>query len=180
MRAAALAAAVVLVVAALASRRARDAAPSAAPGGRASVPAVVQLTREAEVALQSGHSEEALARATAALEGAPGSALAHNQAGRAAAARFRETGDPALADEARRCFQAALAADPTFWPALQNLGDLEERAGHPTAAAGAYRRLLAASPGHPDRSRLEAAIARAAAGSPHGARRRAAAERDLP
>ena len=134
--------------------------PPPGPGAAvAPLPPGVRLTREAEAALQAGRTEEALERARAASDAEPRSVLAQNQAGRAAAARFARTGDPADAALARSAFEQALALDPGFWPALQNLGELEEARGDRAGAIAAYRRLLVAQPSHPERARLEALVA---------------------
>jgi tetratricopeptide (TPR) repeat protein len=143
------------------------------PNAPVAVSAAVQLTRGADVALQAGRTAEALSMARDAAQREPRSAVAHNLAGRAAAARFAETHDVTDAAAARAAFEQALAVDPTFWPALQNLGELEEASGDTRGAAAAYRRLLEAQPDHPEQPRFAAVIARAdaAAAPPRGSRR---------
>jgi tetratricopeptide (TPR) repeat protein len=143
------------------------------PNAPVAVPAAVQLTRDADAALQAGRTAEALSMARDAAQREPRSAVAHNLAGRAAAGRFAETHDAADAAAARAAFGQALAVDPTFWPALQNLGELDEASGDTPGAAAAYRRLLGAQPDHPERPRFSAVIARAdaEAAPPRGSRR---------
>ena len=139
--------------------------PEQPPDAQVAVPAAVQLTRDADVALQAGRTSEALAKARDAAQRDPRSAVAHTLAGRAAAGRWAETHDAADAVAARTAFEQALAVDPTFWPALQNLGELEEASGDTRGAAAAYRRLLEAQPDHPEQPRFAAVIARADAES---------------
>jgi tetratricopeptide (TPR) repeat protein len=49
-------------------------------------------------------------------------------------------------DEAQRALQAALACNPTFVPALLNLGNLHEDLGHREEAARIYEQILALDP----------------------------------
>jgi tetratricopeptide (TPR) repeat protein len=116
---------------------------------------------QADRALQEGKAGEALEKGAAAAAADPSNVLALNLSGRAAARRFAEARSPEDAERARAAFEGALAVDPRFWPALQNLGELCEAEGKPADAARAYRRLLAQAPDHPERGRFEAFIARA-------------------
>ena len=86
-------------------------------------------------------------------------ALAWNIQGRAAAARYAVTRDRKDADKARHAFTRAVETNPTFWPALQNLAELEERDGRLREAAALYGKVLAAEPNHPDKGRFEKVIA---------------------
>ena len=119
----------------------------------AGVTPAVQLIREADAALQGGRVDEAIAKANEALKGAPSSAVANNLLGRAHAAKFAATKDPAEAEAAKAAYEKALAADPSFWPALQNLGELAEKQGRREEAAANYRRVLEAQPDHPEAAR---------------------------
>jgi len=144
-------------------------APGAGPGtpappppskaSSAPVPDAIQALRDADAAFQRGDLEEAIRRAEAAA--ASGSPVALNLLGRAHAARFERSKDGADARKAREAFTRAATASPDFWPALQNLGELEEKTGRLKEAADAYRKVLEAQPGHPDRARFEAAIQKA-------------------
>jgi tetratricopeptide (TPR) repeat protein len=128
----------------------------------AGVTPAVQLIREADAALQGGRVDEAIAKASEALKGAPSSAVAkgapssavaNNLLGRAHAAKFAATKDPAEAEAAKAAYEKTLAADPSFWPALQNLGELAEKQGRREEAAASYRRVLEAQPDHPEAAR---------------------------
>jgi len=137
------------------------AAPAALP-----LPDAVRALREADAAFQAGRVDEAIASAEAAVKGAPGNPVAWNLLGRARAARYGQTRDGEDAKEAREAFSRAVAESPDFWPAFQNLGELNERTGLLQQAAYAYRKVLAAQPGHPDRARFEEVFARAAVAPP--------------
>lgn len=127
------------------------------------IPEAVKLVREADSAFQAGRLDEAIEKSEAALRQVPTHALALNILGRASAARFAQGHDPKDAARARQAFNSAIQANPGFWPALQNLGELAEKEGKPEEAAGYYARVLKAVPNHPERSRFEQVIA----GAPH-------------
>jgi len=127
----------------------------------APVPDAIRLLREADAALQAGKLDEAVARGEAASAAAPSNPVIWNVLGRAHAARWAQGKDDAEAKKARDAFTRAAAASPDFWPAYQNLGELDEQAGLLKEAADAYRKVLQAQPNHPDKARFEAVIARA-------------------
>src|SRR3954469_4810471 len=130
----------------------------------APVPASIQALRDADAALQAGKLDEAIKRGEAASAAAPGNPVAWNVIGRAHAARFDQARDDAEAKKAREAFTRATTASPDFWPAYQNLGELDEQAGLLQEAADAYRKVLQAQPNHPDRAKFEAVIAKARMG----------------
>jgi len=138
--------------------RERDAGAAAA---EAPVSEPVRLLREADTAFQAQKYDEAIDKAQKAVQSMPNNALAHNVIGRAAAARYAQSKNPRDLELARKSFQTAAEKDPSFWPALQNLGDLEEREGNTQAAAELYRRVLQQQPGHPEKERFEKVIAAA-------------------
>jgi tetratricopeptide (TPR) repeat protein len=125
----------------------------------ASVTDTVKLVREADAAFQSGRLDEAIEKSEAALRQAPTHALALNVLGRASAAKFDATKEQKFADKARDAFKRAAAANPGFWPALQNLAELAEKEGKLEEAAGYYKQVLAAEPNHPEKARFEKLIA---------------------
>ena len=87
---------------------------------REPAPAVVKTladTHEADVALQAGKVDEAIAKAEAASQADPGNALAANLLGRAEAAKFDQSHDDADAQKAFLAFKRAVADDARFWPA---------------------------------------------------------------
>jgi tetratricopeptide (TPR) repeat protein len=138
---------------------------AAAPGARdagaarpADVSEGVQLIREADAALQAGKLDAAVEKATAALKLEPTHPLGSNVLGRALMLRFEKSHDAKDAAGAKAAFERALEGNPTFWPALQNLGDLAQKEGRPEEAARYYQRLLQAEPQHPDRARYEKVI----------------------
>ena len=138
-------------------------APAAAPAPAANDPAApvadhVRLAREADAALQTGDVEKAIAGAEAALAIRPTDVLANNLLGRAAAKRFETSKDPIDAQRAIDAFERAAQADPGFWPAWQNVGELYEKKGEGKRAAAAYQKVLAAQPDHPDKARFQAVI----------------------
>lgn len=133
-------------------------APAPAPAAdSAPVPDAIQALRDADAAFQRGELDQAIQRAQAAAVN--NSPVALNLLGRAHAARYEKTKDEAEAKQAREAFNQAVAASPDFWPALQNLGELDEKMGLLREAADAYRKVLKAQPQHPDRARFEAVIA---------------------
>lgn len=123
------------------------------------LPDAIRSLRDADAALQRGKLDEAIAHGEAASAAAPGNPVIWNQLGRAHAARYEQSRDEADANKAREAFTRAIRASPEFWPAYQNLGELEEKAGQLEQAALAYRKVLKAQPNHPDRARFEAVIA---------------------
>ena len=123
------------------------------------LPDAIRSLRDADAALQKGKLDEAIAHAEAASTAAPGNPVIWNQLGRAHAARYEQTKEAAEAAKAREAFTRAIRASPELWPAYQNLGELEEKAGRLEQAAEAYRQVLKAQPNHPDRARFEAVIA---------------------
>ena len=126
------------------------------------VSAGVQVIRDADQALQSGDLDKAIVLSRKGLELEPRHPLASNILGRAAAARFARSHDPLDAKTAEEAFEKAVEANPTFWPALQNLGELYEKQGKLKEAARAYARVLETQPEHPEKDRLEKVIASAA------------------
>ncbi|HZN92977.1 MAG TPA: tetratricopeptide repeat protein [Myxococcales bacterium] len=132
--------------------------PPEAAAESAPVPDAIRSLREADSALQQGKLDEAIAHGEAASAAAPGNPVIWNQLGRAHAARYAQTRDEAEAKKAREAFSRAIAASPDFWPAQQNLGELEEKLGRLQEAAAAYRKVLQAQPNHPDKARFEAVI----------------------
>lgn len=138
--------------------------PQAAGNGSAPaapIPDAIKLLREADAALQAGKLDEAVARGEAASAAAPANPVIWNVLGRAHAAKWAQGKDDAEAKKAREAFTRATTASPDFWPAYQNLGDLDEQTGLIKEAADAYRKVLQAQPNHPDKAKFEAVIARA-------------------
>jgi tetratricopeptide (TPR) repeat protein len=131
------------------------------PDPSAPLPDAIKLLREADAALQAGRLDEAITRGEAASAAAPSNPVIWNVLGRAHAARWAQGKDEAEAKKAREAFTRAATASPDFWPAYQNLGELNEQAGLIKEAADAYRKVLQAQPNHPDKAKFEAAIARA-------------------
>jgi tetratricopeptide (TPR) repeat protein len=122
------------------------------------VPDAIRSLRDAEAAFQKGALDEAVIRAEAAAAAAPSNPVAWNVLGRARAARYQKSRDEAEANKAREAFQRAAAASPDFWPAFQNLGELDEKTGRLQEAADAYRKVLKAQPDHPEKARFQATI----------------------
>ncbi|HEY8211680.1 MAG TPA: tetratricopeptide repeat protein [Myxococcaceae bacterium] len=138
--------------------------PSQGGNPSAPVPDAIQALRDADAALQAGKLDEAIARGETASAAMPGNPVIWNVLGRAHAARFAQTRDGDEAKKAREAFTRATTASPDFWPAYQNLGELEEKTGRLQEAADAYRQVLKAQPNHPDKAKFEAVIGRAQAG----------------
>jgi tetratricopeptide (TPR) repeat protein len=134
---------------------------SAATAAEPPVPDAIKLLREADAALQAGKLDEAIARGEAASAAAPSNPVSWNLVGRAHAAKWAQGKDEAEAKKARDAFTRATAANPDFWPAFQNLGELDEQAGLLQEAAAAYRKVLQAQPNHPDKAKFQAVIQRA-------------------
>ena len=106
-------------------------------------------------------SRHDFARAAGAIE-----ALEHKQPGRPLAPTLRGRLDAlqGRTAEARRAFDAALALDPGYLPALSSLAALDLAAGDPQAARAHFDRLLAREPGKVGaRLALAAVLARSAA-----------------
>lgn len=118
-----------------------------------------QQAQSADTAFQAGELDKASQSARQAVALDPRNVVAYNVLGRAAAARFSKTQQAEDARQAEEAFRKAVALDPAFWPAFQNLGELAEAQGHLQAAATAYREVLRAQPDHPEKARLERAIA---------------------
>ncbi|MDQ3265961.1 MAG: tetratricopeptide repeat protein [Myxococcota bacterium] len=118
----------------------------------------VRMFRESDAAYHQGRPDEAIAKAQQLVQEQPQNALAHNLIGRSFVAKYQQSQDPAHAQGARDAFQAALTADPAFWPALLNLAELEQQSGHPKEAAKLYARVLELQPDHPSRAQFEALI----------------------
>lgn len=137
------------------------AAPDAAHAAEASVPEPVQLLRDADSAFQRADQDMAMQKAKAVIERQPGNAVAYNLLGRAAAAKFEASRDPKLAAEATLAFTQAVQVNPSFWPAMQNLAQLEELQGRKREAADLYRRILALQPNHPEKARWQQLISEA-------------------
>ncbi len=127
----------------------------------AKVPEPVQLLRDADSAFQRADQDTAMQKAKAVIERQPGNAVAYNLLGRAAAAKFDASRDPKLAAEATAAFLKAVEVNPTFWPALQNLAELETKQGHAREAADLYRRILVLQPDHPEKARWQQLISEA-------------------
>jgi tetratricopeptide (TPR) repeat protein len=117
------------------------------------VPQGMRATAEADVALQKGELDDAIKKAEAASKADPTNPVAANVLGRAASERFLQTHDDADAERAKAAFIQALKADRNFWPALQNLGELEERRGRLPEAAAYFEKVLEAQPEHPEKER---------------------------
>jgi tetratricopeptide (TPR) repeat protein len=115
-------------------------------------------TQAADRSLSEGNVDAAIATAEAAAAADPTNALAANVLGRALAEKFAATKDDAVATKAKAAFEQARKADPSFWPALQNLAELEAARGRASESAEYYRQLLAAQPDHPDKARFLKAI----------------------
>lgn len=135
-----------------------------ASAGEAKVSDAIQLIRDADAAFQAGDLDKAIEKSEAALKIVPTHALALNVLGRAAATKYEATHEQKDADKARDAFTRAAQSNPTFWPAWQNLAELAEREGKPKDAAEYYKKVLAASPNHPDKARFEKLIAAAEGG----------------
>jgi tetratricopeptide (TPR) repeat protein len=118
----------------------------------------VEKVRSADTALQAGNLDDAIEKAEAAVALEPLHPIANNVLGRAAAAKFAESKDPIDARKAEQAFKRAAQANPTFWPAYQNLGELLENQGRLKEAGDYYRSVLAAEPNHPDKARFMAVI----------------------
>lgn len=97
--------------------------------------------------LQRGNFDKAL-QAISALEGKqPGQPLVHDLRGRALSAQGN-------AEEARRSFERALAANPAYFPAVVGLARLDMAAGRPEEAGKRFEQVLAA-----DSKNLQALLA---------------------
>jgi len=164
MRPLALAAAAALLLGGCKPSCGSAAAPVPPADPAAKVPDAIQAMRESDAALQAGKLDEAIAKGEAASAAAPGNPVIWNLLGRAHAARWEQTRDDAEAKKAREAFTRATTAGPDFWPAFQNLGELDEKTGLVEEAADAYRKVLKAQPNHPDKAKFEAAIQRATKG----------------
>lgn len=93
---------------------------------------------------RAGRSEQALATYDRALEfGIAEPEEVHLQCGVIHAEDRRD------GVAARRCYDAALALNPNYLPALLNMGNLQEDFGRLQAAREAYRRVLEIAPDHP-------------------------------
>ncbi len=150
--------------------------PAIAP--EAPLPEPVRLLREADADLQRGRHQAAIPKLRRILEVQPGHAVAHNLLGRALMqqASAGDGGAESLAP-AEQAFLSALDADPRFWPALQNLGELREATADAQGAADAYQKLLSLSPDHVERARYEVLIAAAKARAADAGAGAAAAKR---
>jgi tetratricopeptide (TPR) repeat protein len=127
----------------------------------AKVPEPVKWLRDADSAFQHADQDTAMQKAKAVIERQPGNAVAYNLLGRAAAAKFDTSRDPKLAAEATAAFNKAFEVNPSFWPAMQNLAELEHKQGHKREAADLYRRILALQPNHPEKARWQQLISEA-------------------
>jgi tetratricopeptide (TPR) repeat protein len=127
---------------------------------------LVQLVRDADEAFQRGDFDKAVEHAEAAIALSPTHPLANNVLGRASLARHARTSDEQDLQRALVAFTRAAHANPDFWPAHQNLGELHEKTGRPLEAAAAYQKVLAAEPNHPEKARYLKVIADAQ--STHG------------
>ncbi len=103
--------------------------------------------------------DQAIACYQKAIDLAPNSAVAYNLLGMGYRFRYLQLRDPELRNKEIAAFQKAIELDPTYWPALMNLGATYYSMGEKAKAAPLFKKALKLNPEHPEKFQIEKMIA---------------------
>lgn len=123
-----------------------------------SAPSAQSCFDEGARSFQSGDYDAAIAAYQRGLALEPRSAVGQNLLGMAFRFKYNAVRDSRYKDQEIAAFEAAVAADSTFAPALINLGATLYYLGRKVDAAPHFRRALEVDPDNPERVQLEGFI----------------------